>query len=408
MSKIVRVQDGDYKLIVGSSTATGDILLDTNPGNLSGGNGSVTITGDLIVQGNTTTIESETITLLDPIIYVNTGEAGDGVSTLGHLAGIQADRGTLSPVSFYWDETLEHYDLSTGGNVSGTFKIVTDSDDKLQTLALAGITSNNGTLDNVDLLLMPNGLGVLTVEGTIDYETRIIDYSLIEVILEMVTAARHTNVATIEVVGAHNLLPGDRVNIFCASDGTFNENFAIVISTPTDTTFTYSNIGADDLTKLVIGAVKPDILKNDDSIPNMKAVADYAIAAARGLVNNKIQEDATKVQVYGYNTSGVDKIEFEIDGDRRAVLANTGLTVDNIRLVNNNISNISNDNLLFDSVLNIPNRVSAPTAPLTGYVKLYSKSTPGTGGTGLYFKDTHGTNDELISKTKALLYSLIL
>jgi hypothetical protein len=33
---------------------------------------------------------------------------------------------------------------------------------------------------------------------------------------------------------------------------------------------------------------------------------------------------------------------------------------------------------------------------------------PGTGGTGLFFVNTEGTRDELISKTKALLYSLIL
>ena len=90
-----------------------------------------------------------------------------------------------------------------------------------------------------------------------------------------------------------------------------------------------------------------------------------------------------------------------------STIDNFGLTVGNIQITNNTIANISNDNVIIDNVLNIANRVTTHTTP-TGYVKLYSKAIPGTGGTGLYFVNTLGTNDELISKTKALLYSLIL
>ena len=408
MSKIVRVHDGDYKLIVGSNSATGNIVFDTNPGGLLGNNGGLTITGDLTVLGNTTTIESETLTITDPIIYVNTGGGGFPGGT--HLSGIQINRGSdldpaEYPVSFYWDETLEHYDLSVATNVLGTFKLVKDDtpEGTLQTLAVSGISTNGG-----DLALISNGLGIITVEGTTNYEEQIINYDLIESIFDMTTASRHLNVATVEVAQIHNLAPNQRVNIFCASDGTFSGSFVVVISTPTDTTFTYSNVGGEQLTQAVLGSVKPDIIKNDDSVPNMRAVADFALNAVKGLVSNKIQEDATKVQVYGFNTSGVDKIEFEINGDRRLLLAGTGLTIDNIRISNNNIANTSNDNILFDNVLGIPNRISKPSTPGAGYVKLYSKNQPGTGGTGLFFVNTQGTNDELISKTKALLYSLIL
>jgi hypothetical protein len=71
--------------------------------------------------------------------------------------------------------------------------------------------------------------------------------------------------------------------------------------------------------------------------------------------------------------------------------------------------------LHIDTALNIKNwtqttpSVTYPggTTP-NGYVRIYSTDTPGTGGTGLYFVNAIGTNDELISKTKALLYSLIL
>lgn len=408
MSKIVRVQEGDYKLIVGSNNAIGNIVLDTNPGNLIGANGGVTITGDLTVLGNTTTIQSETLTITDPIIYINT--SGNGFPGGSHLSGIQINRGSELdppeyPVSLYWDENLGHYDLATSSTVLGTFKLVKDDvpEGTLQTLAVSGISTNGG-----DLALISTGTGIISVAGTNHYEEQIIDYDLVDVIFDIVTIGRHNNVATVEVSTIHNLAPMQRVNLVCATDGTFNGIFIQVLATPTDTTFTYVNVGGEEPTKSVLGNVKPDIIRDDDSIPNMRAVADYALNATKGIFSNKIQEDATKVQTYGFNTSGVDKIEFEINGDRRALLASTGLTVDNIRIVDNNISNTSNDNILFNNVLSIPNRVSKPTTPGAGYVKLYSKNQPGTGGTGLFFVNTQGTNDELISKTKALLYSLIL
>ena len=45
-------------------------------------------------------------------------------------------------------------------------------------------------------------------------------------------------------------------------------------------------------------------------------------------------------------------------------------------------------------------------APLAGYNKLYAK-TEGTGGTGLYLANSEGTIDELVSRKKALAYSII-
>jgi len=86
MSKVVRVQDGDYKIV---TQLNGTITLDT--GNQIG---QVIVTGDLLVQGNTTTVESETMTVKDNIIYLNYGETGAGVS-LG-TAGISIERGSAA------------------------------------------------------------------------------------------------------------------------------------------------------------------------------------------------------------------------------------------------------------------------------------------------------------------------
>lgn len=55
--------------------------------------------------------------------------------------------------------------------------------------------------------------------------------------------------------------------------------------------------------------------------------------------------------------------------------------------------------------LSLEDQGSAPSAT-AGYNKLYSSATQGGGGTGLYFVNST-TSDELISRTKAIVYSLI-
>ena len=61
--------------------------------------------------------------------------------------------------------------------------------------------------------------------------------------------------------------------------------------------------------------------------------------------------------------------------------------------------------LKLNKVLSVQDQVSAPSAT-AGYNKLYSSATQGGGGSGLYYVNTT-TSDELVSKTKALAYSLI-
>jgi len=409
MSKIVRVQGGDYKVIVGSETTPGYITFDTNPITGSGVQGKVTITGDLEVLGNTTTITSEDLSIFDNIIYVNRGEEGAGVSTLGSTSGIQIDRGSLLDVSFLWDELLTSNVSLSGGSLTtseGTF-VFRNASSVLQPIATNSINSGNNNL----VLLSSGGSGVVTVAGTADYERRVLDYDRLNIILDINAVRRVSGVATVVTDTPHDLAEGDRVFVSCNSNGTFSsqigESFTVV-ATPTADSFTYANPGLNvatiSTTVPANGTVRVNPVLNDDIIPNMRAIADYTNL---GLSSSKIFENDTKVQVKDFDTSGVSEILFTVDGLQRAVINNNGFIVDNIRIKDNNISNVSNDNILIDNVLNIANKISVPSTP-SGYVKVYSKSTPGTGGTGLYFVNTIGTNDELISKTKALLYSLIL
>jgi hypothetical protein len=417
MSKIVRVQDGDYKLIVGSESSEGYIYLDTNPNGITGFQGKVTITGDLLVMGNTTTVSSETLTVVDPIIVVNQGELNPGVATAGTRAGIEIDRGIRPNAFAIWDESIDSYDPSgtligePDNNFHGSF-IFKDANENLRAI----VTNTVNTLGG-DLALITQGNGVITVSGTTNYETQILDYTALVASYDIASVSRTTNVATVTMTSAPSpaFTAGRRVFVTCSNDGTFSGSFITIISA-VGSSFTYANPGIDLPSTVATGTVRPDAIIDDDNIPNMRAVADYTANVASLATINRILENDTKVQVYDFDTSGVSEITFEVDGIERAVINSSGLTVNNIRIQNNNIFNIATENVLLGDgadpkggVLNIANRslTSVPSTPL-GYVKLYSRDVVGTGGTGLYFVNTLGTGDELISKTKAFLYSLIL
>jgi hypothetical protein len=404
MSKVVRVQGGDYKVVVGSSVTPGNIILDTNPAGALGSQGEVRITGDLVVMGNTTVVESETLSVKDNIIEINKGETGEGVSTLGSTAGIRIDRGTEPYVELVWDENLLSRDPDTNINLPGTFKFTTSSNE------LIPIATNSINTFGGNLALISTGAGIITVTGTADYEQRILNYSKLNSLFEIISVRRQSGIATIEVNTLHELQNGDRIEVVCFPDATFNSE-AAPVTIINSTTVTYASPGPNVLTTNfplgIGGTVRPSAVFDDDRIPNMKAIVDYTKSSLTTFVPKKIQEQDTKVEAFDTGISGLSEITFVVDSSQRAVINNTGLSVDNINIFGNNISNFLNDNIRVDSVLSLENKATDPIATL-GYVTVYSKSEPGTGGTGIYFVNTTGTDDELISKTKSLLYSLIL
>lgn len=93
-----------------------DLLLDTKYDKTGGMiDGSVTISGDLIVSGSTVTVDSETILIKDNVLLINNGEVGAGV-TKG-TAGIEVDRGTEENYSFIFDEAADAFKIGTEGGM---------------------------------------------------------------------------------------------------------------------------------------------------------------------------------------------------------------------------------------------------------------------------------------------------
>lgn len=135
MSKNIRLQDGkmaistidvdnsvkplldiDGSIVTPSITFSGDLDV----------TGRAIIHGDLVVNGVTTTINTETLNLADNIITLNSDAVGDPDISPVENAGIEVNRGTAPLVGIYWNETLDQWELSDGGPTN--YKLLTTFD----------------------------------------------------------------------------------------------------------------------------------------------------------------------------------------------------------------------------------------------------------------------------------------
>ena len=80
--------------------------------------GGAFISGNLVVSGTTTTINTETINLADNIIVLNSNEAG----APSQNGGISIERGTSADKTLLWDETADKWTVGSETMVAGTFE----------------------------------------------------------------------------------------------------------------------------------------------------------------------------------------------------------------------------------------------------------------------------------------------
>jgi len=166
-SNLIRTQDLAFNTnLLYVDVTNGRIGVNTDsPGNFAlDVNGNTRITGDLTVQGTTTTIDSQNLTVEDNIITLNDNASG------ATDAGIMINRTTQNNAVFFWDETLDKFKVGTtpeDGSTRTDFTNVTLSnlqiadpvadadaatklyvDDAIATVSSSGITG-----DNVELRL---------------------------------------------------------------------------------------------------------------------------------------------------------------------------------------------------------------------------------------------------------------
>lgn len=318
--------NGDYNI---KTKEGGVVRLDVGP---PSSGGQVIVTSDLIVEGDTLTVEAENLNIKDNIIQLNFGETGAGVSL--RYSGLQVDRGSLNPASFFWDDNDDTFNLATGSPES-TFNYNT-------TLRLKKITTDSSS---PDLELIGYGNGVITVTGTTDYENQITD---------------------------DDDIPNKKYVDDSIRD---NPTFQII----------------DDNTRVIV--TDKEVTGSLQYLIDNTGYQTFGESAVSVLVDNTLNTQfyANRVLIQG--------LEFNQNepGSPTITVNNTN---DSIFLQTNGTGKVRlNYGLQLDQIAVDPAYIPDSTVQ-------YSKQ-PGIGNTGLYYRNTNNDTDELISKNKALLFSMI-
>jgi hypothetical protein len=173
--------------------------------------------------------------------------------------------------------------------------------------------------------------------------------------------------------------------------------------------------GASPVLKIVNSVNYESRVTDPNHIPNKKFVNDY-VSATNGVAN------VTNIHypVVGTESSSVyttsTSIEFSVGLVLKAAITSSGLAVNNLLLASDTVSNVGANNLVLtgttnnvdvNAVLNLVNQGSTPSS-VAGKTKLYSTSSEGPGRTGIYFVNNTPNADELVSKNRAVLLSILL
>lgn len=347
--KVVNVSAGDYRVNVQSG---GTITLNT--GSQAG---TVVITGDLLVAGNTTTVESETMTVKDNIITINSGEASAGVNAaLGYQAGIAIDRGSLPDTFILFDEQVNHLNAS-GISTQGTFTFVNSSS------GLVGIQTPSINTEGQNLYLINSGTGYVTVTGTSNYERQILSYAAWDAV-------------------------GNPRPVYAAG----------VIALTADEDGLVNTQALEDYVDAKLYAFSDtNILEGDTSVEVFDSSAGHA--------PSRIVFTVDGTERGQFNNSGFDVDDINI---YQNIITTRNTNSDLVLRSATGLIELDGYLILKDQPIDINVEV--------GTASVYTKSTTGGGDTGLYFVntkvDTDGSSlkvlqDELVSRRRALVFSFI-
>lgn len=349
MGQFLRV-NGDYNIRAGEGAK---ITLDTGP--VASG-GSVRVTGNLVVEGETFNVNTTNLNIEDNIISLNVGEVGPGVSLV--YSGIEIERGntaSTSPqnnVSFLYDESTDAWILAHG-SAPGPFNFDASS------LRLKQILTNS-TTDAGDLTLIGTGTGVAKVIGTTDYEAQV----------------------------THD---DDLPNKKYVDDSILNNpTFQIVAPQSQDT-------------KVVIAdkEITPNTSGTAGSLAYFTATTTHSTYGESAV--SIIVDNALVGQFYS-NRFEIGDLEIGGGTDRNEITSRAGITNENVYVRTQGTGKLqTNYAIQVENIGVIPSYVS-------NSVLLYAAA-PSIGTTGLYFVNDSAEaakqNGELISKNKALVFSML-
>ena len=134
--------------------------------------GNVTVGGNLIVNGSTTTIESTTLSIEDPLLILAKNNSGGNANTYDQ--GILFNRGSFSNVAFFWDESADEFAFATTSAETGATagNITIDAYQKLHAgIIVAGTSLDTGAikaLDGTAAITIASSTGVITASTNLN------------------------------------------------------------------------------------------------------------------------------------------------------------------------------------------------------------------------------------------------
>lgn len=366
MSKVLRIQEGGYKII---TEPGGEIRLDTGLGT-----GQVLVTGDLIVEGNRTELNVQTLDVEDRIIVINNvpGSTSNGIEPVSgdRTAGIEIRRGMEPAVRIIFDESLEPiYTQSTVIN-KGSF-VLKDTDNRVQ-----GITA--------EYIQNPSGSMFFSLGSDFDQK--------IQIRTKATSFPYHTRIGEDEDVPNIKFI---REYVRAEAGSAIIEEFS-----------RFADLGSGNFVTTKTGAKAQDEIVGDGATGTLFTVGTgvninnrvenrVGLMDLNGLLVGDAFSNGAKVKVY-INDPDFDA-GIRTDNADLTIMPDTGVV--KIRKV------VHIEQLALGDI--------EPTA-IVGNSIIYTKEEQGAGGSGIYFhsQTTDGSGNifssgELCSAAKALVYGLI-
>ena len=130
----------------------------------------MTVGGNLTVNGTTTTIDSATLTVEDPMIQLAKNNSGGAANAFDQ--GLFFNRGSLDNVSFLWDESADEFVAAVTASEDGTTagNVTLDSYAGLRVGVLKGSELQTGTIkaaDGTASSTIANSTGVHTIASSV-------------------------------------------------------------------------------------------------------------------------------------------------------------------------------------------------------------------------------------------------
>ena len=252
----LKANDGTASMTIADST--GNVEVTT----------ALTVAGNLTVNGTTTTIDSTTLTVEDPLIQLAKNNSGGAANTFDQ--GLFFNRGSADNVSFLWDESTDQFAFAVTASEDGTTagNVSIDSYAALRAGVMTASDVETGSISAADgtaAATIANSTGVVTIPSAVLTTADINGGSLDGVTIGAASAAAAT-VSSLSVSDGNITNVGDVALDSISADGT-----------TMDVTLTDNTAAALDITEASNSYLKFDTTNSSELI-----TAGVAVTVATG------------------------------------------------------------------------------------------------------------------------------